>query len=135
MSRMSRAHRWLAAGTLGLAILLGGCLGLTRGAYWTGRSTGGPGDCVPFAFEVSREGDRITGWAATRHEWGAVSWDVSGVLGEDGAVSLETRTIDPRVPRQRVSWRGTGNVFLGHLAETERDPACPEPRTVRFQRR
>ncbi len=78
------------------------------GNYYAGRSSGDLEACVPFNFDVSiEEGGRILGVAATKHQWGTASWDVSGVVtGMD--IVLETRTEDPRVPEPPAPVAGAG---------------------------
>lgn len=125
--------------SLGLALLLSaltGCLGgLGRGSYFTGQSSSGPGECVPFEFELSRDGDRVVGVATTLYTWGMVTWDVVGTLAPDNRVALETVTQDVRLTRRRIAWKGDSNIFLGNLTEDAKDPTCPVPRTVTLQRR
>jgi hypothetical protein len=121
--------------TLGLLLLffvLSGCL--IRVGYWTGRSSSGPGTCVPFEFDLTLDEGRIGGSATTEYEWGTVLWTAAGTLKE-GKLAVETTTPDPRIPRQRIRWSGDGNILTGSLTEEVKDEACPAPRTVTFQRR
>jgi hypothetical protein len=77
-----------------------GCIGLWRGDYYAGRTSGDLEECVPFTFDVSiEEGGRIRGLAATTYPWGTASWDVTGMVTGTEIV-LETRTDDPRVPER-----------------------------------
>jgi hypothetical protein len=117
------------------AWLVTGCIGLTRGNYYAGRSSGDLQTCVPFNFDVTvLEGGRIRGVAATEHPWGASSWDVTGQqTGAD--VVLETRTMDPRVPEPRVlRWRGRWQAILLEVTQ-EGDSGCSAPRTVSLHRK
>ena len=51
--------------------LAAGCIGLWRGDYYAGMSSGGLEGCVPFNFDVSiEEGGRILGLAATTYPFG-----------------------------------------------------------------
>jgi hypothetical protein len=111
-----------------------GCIGLWRGDYYNGRSTGGIDGCVPFNFDVSiQEGGRIQGVAATTYPWGTVSWDVTGmVTGWD--IVLETRTQDPRVPERVLRWRGRQGAISLDVTE-EGGGACSMPRTATLQRK
>jgi hypothetical protein len=127
--------RVLALGAV--AVLVGGCLlGKARGEYWTGVSTGTPsGECVPFRFELSViEGGRVVGDAVIDTHVGAVLWTVRGQVADGRAVSLDTRTEDPRVRRQLIEWRGQLDLFKLDLTETDA-AGCPATRTVRLQRR
>jgi hypothetical protein len=117
------------------AWLATGCIGLIRGDYYAGRSSGDLQTCVPFNFDVSiEEGGRILGVAATEHPWGATSWDVTGQrTGAD--VVLETRTMDPRVPEPRIlRWRGRWQAILLELTQ-EGGGGCATPRTVSLHRK
>jgi hypothetical protein len=118
-----------------LVVLVAGCtpLGLTRGDYWTGTSTGDQGACPSFEFEIALADDMITGTATSQFEWGTALWEVRGRLGSNRQVTLETRTDDPRVPRPRSTWTGAYNPILWDLTQ-EPDPTCPA-RTARLQRR
>ena len=60
-----------AAGVL-LALLMAGCtpLGLARGDYWTGTSTGDRGACPAFEFEIALADRAISGTATSQFEWG-----------------------------------------------------------------
>src|SRR5262245_66662678 len=113
MTRPARRAVLLAALA---ACLAPGCIGLLRGDYYAGISTGGLDACVPFNFDVSiEEGGRIRGLAATTYPFGTVSWDVSGmVTGLD--IALETRTEDPSVAVRRLQWRGARHPIpvVGH---------------------
>jgi hypothetical protein len=117
-----------------VAALLAACtpLGLTRGDYWTGTSTGDLGPCPAFEFELALADGAITGSATSQFPWGTALWEVRGQVSSR-RVRLETRTDDPRVEQRSFSWTGTYNPVLWSLvqAPTER---CPQ-RTVRLQRR
>ena len=121
-------------GWIVLVLLSAACtpLGLTRGDYWTGISTGDLGACPAFEFEIAVADGAITGTATSQFEWGTALWEVKGLLA-DRRVTIETRTEDPRVTRPRSSWTGTYNPVLWDLTQ-EPDPGCP-PRTARLQRR
>src|SRR5262245_53862852 len=123
MTRPARRAVLLAALA---ACLATGCIGLLRGDYYAGISTGGLDACVPFNFDVSiEEGGRIRGLAATTYPFGTVSWDVSGmVTGLD--IALETRTEDPRVAVRRLQWRGQR--YPISLEVTEEGGGCSPPR-------
>ena len=118
-----------------LALVATACtpLGLTRGDYWTGTSTGDLGACPPFEFEIALADDVVTGTATSQFEWGTALWDVKGRLSPDRRVMLETRTQDPRVARPQSSWTGSYNPVLWDLTQ-EPEAGCP-PRTARLQRR
>ena len=125
-------QRAVLAGAL-VAWLATGCF--IRGDYYAGRSSGDLEACVPFNFDVSiEEGGRIVGVAATEHQWGATSWDVSGqVTGVD--VVLETRTMDPRVPEPRVlRWRGRWQAILLEVTQ-EGSSGCSAPRSVSLHKK
>jgi hypothetical protein len=129
--RTARRAVWLG---LAAAVLAAGCIGLLRGEYYAGRSSGDQ-TCVPFNFDVSiEEGGRIVGVAATEHPWGATSWDVSGQkTGAD--VVLETRTMDPRVPEPRLlRWRGRWQAILLEVTQ-EGAAGCSAPRKVSLHRK
>lgn len=123
-----------AAGIL-LALLMAGCtpLGLVRGDYWTGTSTGDRGACPAFEFEIALADRAISGTATSQFEWGSALWEVKGLVAEANRVTLETRTEDPRVTQPRLSWTGTYNPVLWTITQ-EPEPGCP-PRTARLQRR
>jgi hypothetical protein len=115
-------------------LLVTGCIGLWRGDYYSGRSSGDLGDCVPFAFEVSiEEGGRIMGVAATTYTWGTVSWNVAGVV-EGGDIVLETRTEDPRVAERLRRWHGRRGAVSLHVTD-EGGSGCPEPRSATLYRK
>lgn len=118
-----------------LLLLTAGCtpLGLARGEYWTGTSTGDLGSCPSFEFEISLVDDAVTGTATSEFEWGTALWEIRGRVASDRQVSLETRTDDPRVARPKLTWTGTYNPVLWSLTERP-DPGCPS-RTARLQRR
>ena len=117
------------------AWLVAGCIGLWRGDYYAGITGGGTEACVPFNFDVSiEEGGRIMGVAATTYPWGTASWTVTGmVTGTD--IVLETRADDPRVPQQRVRWRGQRGAISLEVTEEAAAPGCPAPRTARLNRK
>ena len=117
-----------------VAWLATGCIGLLRGEYYAGRSSGDLEACKPFNFQVSiEEGGRLMGVAATEHEWGAVSWDVSGqVTGLD--IVLETRTMDPRVPEPLLRWRGRRHAVWLEVTQ-EGGSGCSAPRSVSLHRK
>ena len=127
------AWRAVLLGTL-VAWLATGCIGLWRGDYYAGLSTGGLDGCVPFNFDVSiEEGGRIRGLAATTHPFGTVSWDVSGmVTGRD--ILLEARTEDPRVADRLIRWRGRQQAISLEVTE-EGSRGCSQPRTARLNRK
>jgi hypothetical protein len=116
------------------AALLTGCIGLWRGDYYAGRSSGGLDACVPFNFDVSiEEAGRIMGLAATTYSWGTASWDVIGqVTGLD--IVLETKTQDPRVSPQLVRWKGQRRAISLEVTE-EGSAGCPAPRTATLNRK
>jgi hypothetical protein len=130
---MVQVARRVVLGALA-AGLATGCIGLWRGDYYNGLSTGGIDGCVPFNFDVSiEEGGRIMGVAATTYPWGTVSWDVTGrVTGWD--ILLETRTQDPRVPEQVLRWRGRQGAISLDVTE-EGGGSCSMPRTATLQRK
>jgi hypothetical protein len=129
--RAVRRAVWL---NLAAAWLATGCIGLLRGDYYAGLSSGDLQACVPFNFDVSiEEGGRILGLAATTYPWGTASWDVSGmVTGTD--VLLETRTMDPRVAEPRLSWRGRRGAISLEVTQ-EGSAGCSAPRTVTLFRK
>ena len=124
-------RRAVLAGAL-VAWLATGCL--IRGNYYAGRSSGDLEACVPFNFDVSiEEGGRIVGVAATEHQWGATSWDVSGqVTGLD--IVLETRTMDPRIPEPRLRWRGRQHAVWLEVTQ-EGGSGCSAPRSVSLHKK
>jgi hypothetical protein len=94
-----------------------GCIGLWRGEYYAGLSSGDLEACVPFNFDVSiEEGGRIRGVAATEHRWGTVSWD------------------DPRVPESHLRWRGRRHAVWLEVTQ-EGDGGCPAPRRATLHRK
>jgi hypothetical protein len=126
------------APVLALGALLAACtpLGLARGDYWAGTSTGDVATCPAFEFDLVLEGGRVGGWATTEFEWGTASWELRGLVGEERRVTLETVTDDPRVvSRRRLSWTGTYNPVWWELVQTTADPPCPRPRSVKLQRK
>jgi hypothetical protein len=127
--------RWARCFAILLALAVAGCtpLGLARGDYWTGTSTGNLGTCPAFEFEIALDDKAITGTATSQFEWGTALWDVKGILAQDNRVTIETRTEDPRVTQPRSSWTGTYNPVLWTITE-EPEPGCPA-RTARLQRR
>jgi hypothetical protein len=127
------ARRAALAATL--ATLLAGCIGLWRGDYYAGRSSGGLDACMPFNFDVSiEEAGRIMGLAATTYPWGTASWDVVGqVTGLD--IVLETRAQDPRVSQPLVRWKGKRHAISLEVTEQEVSPGCPAPRTATLNRK
>jgi len=131
----ARGLRALVAG-LGLAALAAGCtpLGLGRGDYWTGTSSGTGEACPPFEFELAIDDGRVTGSATAEFPWGAVLWDVRGQVGPERQVTLTTQTVDPRVASGRLTWTGSYNLVLWELAQAP-DSTCPSPRVVKLQRR
>jgi len=139
-SSRSRVDRLLARLTrafpsvLITAVLLTGCIGLWRGDYYAGRSSGDLDACMPFDFDVSiEEAGRIMGLAATTYPWGTASWDVTGqVTGRD--IVLELRTQDPRVSPQLIRWKGQQGLISLEVTE-EGSAGCPEPRTVTLRRK
>jgi hypothetical protein len=131
---MRTAWRVLLLGPL-VAWLAGGCIGLLRGDYYAGITTGGLDVCVPFNFDVSiEEGGRIMGLAATTYPWGTVSWDVTGVVA-DGDIHLETRAADPRAPQQLVRWGGRRRAIALEVTEEGTAAGCPGPRTATLNRK
>jgi hypothetical protein len=127
---------WRAAIAVPLtAALLTGCIGLWRGDYYAGRSSGGLDACVPFNFDVSiEEAGRIMGLAATTYPWGTASWDVVGQV-TDWNIALETKTQDPRVSPQVVRWTGKRNAISLDVTEAVSAPGCPAPRTATLSRK
>ena len=116
------------------AWLATGCIGLWRGDYYAGLSSGDLEACVPFDFDVSiEEGGRILGLAATAYRWGTVSWDVSGMV-TGGDIVLETRTEDPRIPERLVRWRGRRRAVSLEVTE-EGAGRCPAPRSATLYRK
>jgi hypothetical protein len=128
------ARRAAFAATIA-AGLLTGCIGLWRGDYYAGRSSGGLDACVPFNFDVSiEEAGRIMGLAATTYPWGTASWDVTGqVTGLD--IVLETRAQDPRVSQPVVRWRGKRHAISLEVTEEQAAAGCPAPRTATLNRK
>jgi len=126
---------WMRSSGILLALLVAGCtpLGLARGDYWTGTSTGDRGACPAFEFEIALADKAISGTATSQFEWGSALWEVKGLVAEGNRVTLETRTEDPRVTQPRLSWTGTYNPVLWTITQ-EPEPGCP-PRTARLQRR
>jgi hypothetical protein len=117
------------------AALLTGCIGLWRGDYYAGRSSGGMDACVPFNFDVSiEENGRIMGLAATTYDWGTASWDVAGQV-TDWNIVLETKTQDPRVSPQVVRWTGKRNAISLDVTEQAGAAGCPAPRTATLNRK
>jgi hypothetical protein len=115
-------------------LLLTGCIGLWRGDYYAGRSSGDIDACVPFNFDVSiEEGGRVMGLAATTYEWGTASWDVTGQVTSFEIV-LETRTQDPRVSPQIVRWKGQQHAISLEVTEVGLG-GCPAPRTATLNRK
>jgi hypothetical protein len=127
---------WRAAIAVPLtAALLTGCIGLWRGDYYVGRSSGGLDACVPFNFDVSiEEAGRIMGLAATTYPWGTASWDVVGQV-TDWNIALETKTQDPRVSPQVVRWTGKRNAISLDVTEAASAAGCPAPRTATLNRK
>jgi hypothetical protein len=127
------ARRAILDGSL-VVLLVTGCIGLWRGDYYAGVSSGDLEACVPFNFDVSiEEGGRIMGMAATTYRWGTVSWDVAGAV-TGGDIVLETRTEDPRVAERLRRWRGRRGAVS--LKVTEEGPGgCPEPRSATLYRK
>jgi hypothetical protein len=118
-----------------VAWLVAGCIGLWRGDYYAGITSGGLDTCVPFNFDVSiEEGGRIMGLAATTYPWGTVSWTVTGMI-VDGKIHLETRADDPRAPRQLVRWGGERRAIALEVAEETTAQGCSAPRTARLNRK
>ncbi len=116
------------------ALLLTGCIGLWRGDYYAGRSSGDIDACVPFNFDVTiEEGGRIMGLAATTYPWGTASWDVTGQVTSFEIV-LETRTQDPRVTPQIVRWKGQQHAISLEVTEVGL-AGCPAPRTATLNRK
>jgi hypothetical protein len=131
MIRTARRALLLWSVAAGLAT---GCIGLWRGDYYAGSSTGDLQACVPFNFDVSiEEGGRILGLAATTYPWGTVSWDVSGMI-TGGEILLETRTEDPRIPERRLWWRGRRGAISLDVTE-QGGGGCPTPRTATLHRK
>jgi hypothetical protein len=129
------ARRVILVGSL-VVLLVTGCIGLWRGDYYTGLSSGNLEACVPFSFDVSiEEGGRIMGLAATTYPWGTVSWDVRGAV-TGGDIVLETRTEDPRVAEglRLRRWRGRRGAVSLQVTE-EGTEGCPEPRRVTLYRK
>jgi hypothetical protein len=115
--------------------LVAGCLGVWRGDYYAGITTGRVDTCVPFNFDVSiEEGAQIRGLAATTYPWGTVSWDVTGVIVE-GDIHLETRAADPRAPQQLVRWGGSRRAISLEVVEEGTAPGCSAPRTATLNRK
>jgi hypothetical protein len=128
---MRRRGVWLGL----LAAWLGtGCLGLLRGEYYGGRSSGDLGPCVPIRFDVSLDEGRVLGVAAAAYPWGTATWDVSGMVRE-GAILLEMRTEDPRVPDRRLRWRGRRQVHFLEVTEEGSGTGCPAPRSATLSRK
>jgi hypothetical protein len=118
-----------------VAWLAAGCIGVWRGDYFAGVTTGGLDTCPPFTFDVSVEdGARIRGLAATTYPWGTVSWEVTGVIVE-GDIHLETRAADPRAPEQLVRWGGSRGAISLVVTEETTGQGCSEPRTARLDRK
>jgi hypothetical protein len=118
-----------------VAWLVAGCIGLWRGDYYAGITSGGLDTCVPFNFDVSiEEGGRIMGLAATTYPWGTVSWNVTGMI-VDGKIHLETRADDPRAPQQLVRWGGERRAIALEVAEETTAQGCSAPRTARLDRK
>ena len=131
---MRTARRAVLLGPLA-AWLAAGCIGLWRGDYYAGRSSGDLETCLPFTFDVSiQEGGRIVGFAATTHSWGTVSWDVTGLVSGSDIV-LETRTEDPRVPERLLRWRGRWRPISLQVTEEDGGGGCPAPRSVTLDRK
>jgi hypothetical protein len=119
---------------VGAAVALSGCLlGMARGDYWTGATSGQThGECGYFEFELMIEDGRVSGSATSEHKFGTVLWSAQGMVNPDGAVVLETAAHDPRVDRQSVRWAGTLNVFVMELVETG---GCSPARAAKLVRR
>jgi hypothetical protein len=130
---MHIAHPAVLLGALAVWLATG-CVGLWRGDYYAGRSSGDLETCVPFNFDVSiEEGGRILGLAATTYPWGTVSWEVSGVV-RGGDILLETRTEDPRVAERRLHWQGQRHAVSMNVTE-EGIGECPAPRSATLYRK
>jgi hypothetical protein len=130
-----RAAGRAAIGVPLTTLLLTGCIGLWRGDYYAGRSSGGMAACVPFNFDVSiEENGRIMGLAATTYDWGTASWDVVGQV-TDWNIVLETKTQDPRVSPQVVRWTGKRNAISLDVSEEAGAAGCPAPRTATLNRK
>ena len=118
-----------------VAWLVAGCIGVWRGNYYAGMTTGGLDTCVPFNFDVSLDqGVRILGRAATTYPWGTVNWNVTGVIVE-GDIHLETRTDDPRAPQQLVRWSGQRRAISLEVTEEGTAQGCSAPRTARLDQK
>jgi len=132
-------RRWtvrhaLLLGPLAAAWLVTGCIGLWRGDYYAGRTSGDLEECVPFTFDVSiEEGGRIRGLAATTYPWGTASWDVTGMV-TGGEIVLETRTDDPRAPERMLRWRGSRGAVSLKVTE-EGGGKCAAPRSATLNRK
>jgi hypothetical protein len=133
MSPTWAARRIIMAGPLGV-LLVTGCIGLWRGDYYAGKSSGDLEACVPFNFDVSiEEGGRIMGVAATTYPWGTASWNVEGMVS-GGEVVLETRTEDPRVADRLRRWRGRRGAISLEVTD-EGAEGCPRPRSATLYRK
>jgi hypothetical protein len=131
--RLNRETRAVLGSLVALA-LLSGCIGLWRGDYYAGLSSGNIDQCVPFNFDVSiEEGGRIMGLAATTYPWGTASWNVVGEV-TGGEIVLETRTDDPRVTERVRRWRGRRGAISLEVTE-EKSEGCPEPRSATLYRK
>jgi len=117
-----------------VALVAVGCVGLARGDYWRGISTGDLGPCPSFDFELVVEGDKVSGTATSEFDWGTALWEVRGLVGPDRRVTLQAKTLDPRVAQPNLTWTGTYNVLLWDVTLTP-DSRCPKPRVARLQRR
>lgn len=132
-TRGIRAARWTVVIPFA-TLLLAGCIGLWRGDYYAGRSSGDIDACVPFNFDVTiEEAGRIMGLAATTYPWGTASWDVTGQV-TNFEIVLETRTQDPRVNPQIVRWKGQQHAISLEVTEVGLG-GCPAPRTATLNRK
>jgi hypothetical protein len=117
-----------------VVLLATGCVGFARGDYWTGISTGDLGPCPSFDFDLNIADDQIGGTATSEFDWGTVLWEVRGQIGPQSRVTLLTKTGDPRVPQQTLTWTGSYNVVLWDIALTP-DSRCPKARVAKLQRK
>jgi hypothetical protein len=130
-------RRWGSSAWLPLLVLAVGCtpLGLARGDYWTGTSTGGVDTCPPLELQITLDGDMVGGWATSDFPWGTVLWEVRGQVAGGRQVALEIRTDDPRASPSRLTWTGTYNPVVWDITQQAPAPGCAQPRTARLQRR
>jgi len=128
----SIASRLIAAA--GLLLLAAGPA--SAADKYAGTSTGEPGRCAPFNFEITVDNGKITGGATTLGERGRTNaWNVEGTVTGAGAVQLMTERKGSVGDQSLTKTNWSGKVEGGVMSLSQRGSVlCAAPRTIALRK-